>query len=66
MPVAICDVDDNNAATVAKAHAQAKVYRDFRKMLESRHDIDAVMVATPDHNHAQIIHSLRCLAGRGC
>jgi predicted dehydrogenase len=29
------------------------VYQDYRKMLESR-DIDAVIIATPDHHHAQI------------
>jgi predicted dehydrogenase len=28
------------------------LYADFRKMLETQKDIDAVVVATPDHNHA--------------
>src|SRR4029078_6026183 len=28
--------------------------QDFRKMLESQKDIDAVVVATPDHNHAVV------------
>ncbi len=52
--VAICDVDANHAANSAKGFPKAKVYGDFRKMLETRKDIDAVMVATPDHNHAVV------------
>src|SRR5688572_19000701 len=31
-----------------------KRYRDFRVMLEEQKDIDAVVVATPDHMHASI------------
>jgi predicted dehydrogenase len=33
--------------------SEAKTYRDYRAMLESK-DIDAVIVATPDFHHAQI------------
>jgi predicted dehydrogenase len=33
---------------------KAKLYADFRKMLETQKDIDAVVVATPDHNHAVV------------
>jgi predicted dehydrogenase len=33
---------------------KAKRYADFRRMLEQQKDIDAVLVATPDHNHAII------------
>jgi predicted dehydrogenase len=33
---------------------KAKRYTDFREMLEKQKDIDAVFVATPDHNHAVI------------
>lgn len=52
--VAICDVDANHAARAGKQFPQAKIYSDFRKMLETQKDIDAVMVATPDHNHAVV------------
>ncbi len=52
--VAICDVDRKVAERVAAAHRGAEIYEDFRKMLETRKDIDAVMIATPDHNHAVV------------
>ena len=52
--VALCDVDANYAAKVFAAYPQAKVYRDFRQMLDQQKDIEAVIVATPDHTHAPI------------
>jgi len=52
--VALCDVDDKYAAKVFKLYPRAKKYRDFRKMLEKQKDIDAVVVATPDHLHAVV------------
>jgi predicted dehydrogenase len=36
------------------AYAQARRYTDFRRMLEQQPDIDAVLIATPDHTHAVI------------
>ncbi len=50
--VALCDVDWNRAAGTFKKFPDAKKYKDFRKMLEEQKDIDAVVVATPDHMHA--------------
>jgi len=51
--VALCDVDDQRAAKMFAAYPNAKTYRDFRKMLEKEDkNIDAVIVATPDHTHA--------------
>lgn len=51
--VALCDVDDRRAAETFKRFPDAPKFRDFRQMLdkESR-NIDAVIVATPDHMHA--------------
>jgi predicted dehydrogenase len=50
--VALCDVDDAYAAETFKKYPRAKTYRDFRRMLERQRNIDAVIVATPDHTHA--------------
>ncbi|HKE03856.1 MAG TPA: Gfo/Idh/MocA family oxidoreductase, partial [Blastocatellia bacterium] len=37
-----------------EAYKTAKRHSDFRKMLEQQKDIDAIVVATPDHLHAVI------------
>ncbi|MHC4497820.1 MAG: Gfo/Idh/MocA family protein [Planctomycetota bacterium] len=50
--VALCDVDDDRAGKTFEKYPSAKRYRDFRKMLEKEKNIDAVVVATPDHTHA--------------
>ncbi|MGA0408353.1 MAG: Gfo/Idh/MocA family protein, partial [Limisphaerales bacterium] len=51
--VALCDVDQNNLNQAAAKYPQAKLYQDFRVMLEKETDrIDAVLVGTPDHTHA--------------
>ena len=53
--VALCDVDPQNyAAGTIKKYPRAKVYSDFRRMLDVQKDIDGVLVATPDHTHAVI------------
>ncbi len=50
--VALCDVDERALQNNAKTFPKARLFKDFRKMLEVQKDIDGVMVATPDHNHA--------------
>lgn len=51
--VALCDVDQARAGDVFAKYAQAKAYRDFRRMFdEMEKSIDAVVVSTPDHTHA--------------
>ena len=50
--VALCDVDWAHAAGTFKKFPGAKQFKDFRKMLDELKEIDAVVVATPDHLHA--------------
>ncbi len=52
--VALCDVDSQYAAKTFQNYPNAKVYKDYRIMLEEQKDIDAVVIATPDHTHAVI------------
>jgi predicted dehydrogenase len=61
--VAVCDVYRANADRAKQwAGEGATAYGDFRRALD-RQDIDAVLVATPDHWHA-IATVLACQAGR--
>lgn len=61
--VAICDIwayHQKYAANLLKKYDQeVKVYSDYREMLASQKDMDAVIVATPDWMHAE--HSIACL-----
>lgn len=50
--VALCDVDDNYLAAAKQRFPAAKAYNDYRKMLDHPQGLDAVLVGTPDHNHA--------------
>ena len=51
---ALCDVDSQYAAHTFAGYPRAKTYTDFRRMLDREPEIDAVLIATPDHNHAPI------------
>lgn len=64
--VALCDADSKRLAAAAKkcadAGAQVQTFADYRRVLE-RKDIDAVVIATPDHWHAvQTVHA--CESGK--
>jgi hypothetical protein len=52
---AVCDANRKKAAELAKRLPKVPIHQDFRKMLdEMDRQIDAVVVATPDHTHAVI------------
>jgi len=42
------------ALKLKDAYTKAAKYTDYREMLEKQRDIDAVVIATPDHTHAVI------------
>jgi hypothetical protein len=65
--VATCDVDYDHVAArhagpalremperapVKAAYDKAPRYTDYRRMFDAQKDIDAVLIATPDHHHA--------------
>ena len=52
--VALCDVDWDYAAKTLERYPSARRYRDYREMLAAERDLDAVVIATPDHTHAVI------------
>ena len=52
--VALCDVDDRQAAGAYRRFPKARQYRDYRKLLEKEKNIDAVVVATTDNLHAPV------------
>jgi predicted dehydrogenase len=50
--VALADPDELRAAETFERYPKAKKFKDFRKMLDKQEkNIDAVIVATPDHMH---------------
>jgi len=58
---AVCDADEKRlAAAVKTAGKGVEPYRDYRYILQ-RNDIDAVVIATPDHWHGvQMVHAAQC------
>jgi predicted dehydrogenase len=49
--VALCDVDAHTLGATGQKFPGAKLYKDFRRMLDQK-DIEAVVVSCPDHTHA--------------
>jgi predicted dehydrogenase len=52
--VAVADVDLARTAEVTKQFPDAKVYQDWRELLDKEKRLDSVNVSTPDHMHAAI------------
>ena len=54
--VALCNIDDSkqHLGQAKEKYSQARVYADWRKLLDEAKDIDGVIVSTPDHMHAPI------------
>lgn len=51
---ALCDVDSDYSGHILKGYPKAKIYNDWRELLDKEKSIDAVVIGTPDHNHAMI------------
>ena len=52
---ALCDVDETRLERASQTYPKAVKYKDFREMLDKEgKNIDAVMVATPDHLHTAV------------
>jgi predicted dehydrogenase len=51
---ALCDVDPDYAGYIFKGYPKARIYSDWRELLDKEKSIDAVVIGTPDHNHAMI------------
>lgn len=69
--IAVCDLDENRLADgkklvedsytkrLGKCDVDVKMYTDYKEMLENK-DIDAIIICTPDHQHARVaIDSVR-------
>src|SRR2546427_11790999 len=53
--VAVAEVDLNRTAELKKKFPEARIYQDWRKLLDQEaKNIDSVNVSTPDHMHAPI------------
>jgi predicted dehydrogenase len=52
--VAVADVDMARTATVRKEFPIARIYQDWRELLDKEKNLNTVNVSTPDHMHAPI------------
>jgi len=54
--VAVCDIYEKRRSCILKSSSLTEklVYADYRKLLENK-DIDAVVIATPEHLHSQMV-----------
>lgn len=52
--VALCEADPNRGGHIVEMFPKARLWNDYRRMLDEQKNIDAVIIATPDHTHAVI------------
>lgn len=63
LSTALCDVDSSRLDLAATAvGGKPRLYKDFRRLLEQK-DLDAVVIASPDHWHA-LMMIMACQAGK--
>lgn len=51
---ALCDVWGDRVNEAAAKAPGARTYSDYRKLLDESKDLDAILIATPDHWHSRI------------
>ena len=52
---ALCDVDESQLNKAAALYPNAKLYRDFREMLDKEQkNLDGITITIPDHMHASV------------
>ena len=57
--VVLCDIDRNRIEGARKRFPSACVCKDYRQVID-HHDLDAVVISTPDHMHAiPAVHAMR-------
>lgn len=55
--VAVADVDLSRTEQVRKQFPDARIYQDWRELLDKEKDLNSVNISTPDHMHAPITMS---------
>lgn len=53
--VALCDVDAGTLHKAAEKFPNARLYRDWRQLMDHEDDFDSVHVTIPDHMHAVVM-----------
>src|SRR5262249_15902238 len=52
--VAVAEVDQARTAEVRRRFPMARVYQDWRELLDRERDLNSANISTPDHMHAPI------------